>query len=413
MVRLRDGCELTVWPRWLVAVGPDRPPMTIDQKWLDGLSRLALAQGCDEAETLRRSTGDWLDPGPATPEPDPWLLERLRALDRLYGAWLSASSQAPLLGAIEDLHARRRVYHNLERGWPTLPVSTLVRRNAITALAPGRVVLFEDPDGLGLLLAPAADVTCVVTSESHRGWLGQQAERLGVSERVRIAEAPPSAGGFELAVGTVSSPGLTHDLLTRVSGLLAGGGHLLLSLRHPWDGYVYPWLTSFGFEVVRYLRDVDHAYVPGGFSIDGGADLVLLRRSPDASAPVQPPDEAASARAQPYALIEVESLSPERLGVGAIDRLIAAVDAMAPTPRAMRDSLRDAERDVVWWYDLDGHGFSAELRRDKAHLAVALAPYHAGLAAAVCCAAAWTLGDEHTRTFPLRTTRSPEQVVLA
>ncbi len=408
MLELNPEVSLTAWPRWLVALAPDRPPQPIDPQWTDAL--LALVDGRDDeaAERLARAFPELVarrDDAGTT------VAETLARLDEQYlGWWLALHPQAASRLATQRERLARPRLHGAH-AWSALPASTLVRALLVERLAPARVLLLDDPDGLSLLLAGERQVTVLPCGAGQRQWLAREAARAGLTEAVELVSDPTPLGDFDLAVLSLGEPRAAHATLELALAAVHPGGRLVVAVRAPWARALYRLLAESGLTVRECLRDVDHAVLPGGFPIDGGGDLLVVDRPAHATAPARP-SAAAALREQPFALVEIENLAAARLDGSAIDRFAAAVELMAPRPQAMRDSIREPQRDVLWWYDLDGYGFSAELRHDKAHLSLAFAPLEPVLLSAALSAAFATLGDAWTRTFALRTTHGPEGMVL-
>jgi hypothetical protein len=408
-MRFRDGTTFAKWERWLTAIAPNTPPRMLDVKWTDTVVR-ALG-GEPVGESLAQVAGDLCIEGESRDDPDPILQNRLAELDAQYmGWWTELVAGEERLADLEIMHARRRMFEAPGTARPTLPASILCRALTIEALSPRRVLLLGDADGLGIALA-VPEVTAVVTGKLQRRWLATEAAR--AARPVTITGNLKRGEPFDLTVADAGTLTETRRALVTAIEATRPGGHLLLSIRYPWESHVYPLLEACGFEVESYLREVSHYLLPGIHVVDGAADLLLLRRTAAVAVPSAPETVAADIRAQPFALVELEGLDRDRLDSGAIDRFARAVEAYAPRPQEMRDSVRDAERDLLWWYDIGGFGFSAELRHDHAHLAVALAPFDPALEWVVLCSAFWTLGDTMTRTFPMRTGRTCAGEVMA
>jgi len=409
MTRLRDGTSFACWERWLTALSPGSPPKTLDVKWTQAVAAALAGEPLDEG--FQQAAADLCEEGEPSAEPDPHMQTRLAELDAQYlGWWTDLVGESERLETLETMHARRRMFETPGASRPTLPASTLCRAMTIEALAPKRALLLGDADGLGIAL-DLPEVTAVTRSELQKDWLDAEAKRAESS--TVISDTLHSGEVYDVTVADAGTLRETRAALGTALATTREGGHIVLSLRYPWESYVYPLLEASGLELERYLREVNHHLLPGGHVLDGGGDILILRRSAGAELPASEETVADDIRAQPYALIEIESLARDRLDVGAIDRFAHSVEAFAPRPNEMRDSVRDANRDVLWWYDIEGYGFSVELRHDHAHLAIALAPYDPALEYVVLCSAFWTLGDAMTRTYPMRTRRAQSGEVMA
>jgi hypothetical protein len=163
---------------------------------------------------------------------------------------------------------------------------------------------------------------------------------------------------------------------------------------------------------VAYEREVDHWLLPGGWVVDGAGDMVVVHRPAGVQLEDVSREAAERVRAQPYLTIDFDSLDEKRLDESAIERLADAIAFRAPRSEALRTIGSHGDTDVLCWYDTEGSGLTAQLDRDKEHLLVTLMPYDGELEYVCVCAAYHELADELTRTRPLRTRRSPEEMVF-
>jgi hypothetical protein len=414
MARLRAGVSFAAWERWISVLQPDSTPKTIDIKWLDDLVALELGEPIATTATpLMQALGQYLEEGEAGP--DPLLLDRLQQLDEQYLGWYvrMLPKGRERLTDVQTMHARRRLFPAPGAARPSLPASTLARVVAVEQLSPERVLLLDDADAASVVLASSAQVTALVPSAAQRSWIQREAARAGMVDQIVVSDVLPPGELYDLTLLDAGNLSQTREALATALNVTRYGGHIVLIIRYPWETYLYPFVEACRLEPVKYLRDISHGLLPGGYAVDGGADLLVLQRPAEATFPQAPGDMAASIAAQPYALVEIESLCPERLDAGAIDRFVGLVQSVAPRPNAMRDCLRESGRDVLWWFDLEGYGFTAELRRVEAHLALAFTPLDPALEYVATCAALWTFGDSLTRTYPLRTRRARAGEVMA
>lgn len=342
---------------------------------------------------------------------DAWAQKRLATLDAMFTGWKPNASLAhKTLAEVEALHARRRVLAPPVGAWPTLPASTLRRAELLGAVKPTRVLLIDDSDGVGLLLDPSVEVDIVAPAAETRAWLTREAERLERS--VSIHAELPTRGGYDLVWLPAWEPRVSSRWLAAAVTLTEPGASIYVSVRAPWEDYLFETASECGLEVRHYYRDVDHAVLPGGYPVDGGADLIGFDRTTNAKPPLELSSAEDVVRRVPHQHIDVYNLAPDKLGTDALERLADMLGAVSRSPEAVRDVSRDPERELRWWYDEMGQGVLVDLRRPKAHLRLTVLPYDPALEYAALCATLWTVGDEITRVRAIRTRRSPDGLIL-
>lgn len=325
------------------------------------------------------------------------LAKRLAVLDMMYSGWVPGFTHAhgERIAKVRSSIAERGVGFALGLR-ASLPSSIVRRALAIESLAPKRVLLFGDVDGLAGFLA--SDIAATVVEPTRT-----------------IAEVVAD-------VAVVEVVDLGPTIVRLESALVAVGpsGTVLARLRWPWDRAFYEHIKVLGLKVLGYERDVDHALLPGGFVVDGAGDLVLLGGAIAASAPELPRplttgtlsmSLSASADAPPYAWFDMDGLAPDRaIGLNALANEVARISKRTPE---LADVKTYDDREVLCWYDTNGRGFVAELSRDSSHLLVSYVPYDDALDHAVITSAFTLFADEDTRLRPRRTERTPQRTVFS
>lgn len=333
---------------------------------------------------------------------DSWLLARLRELDRRFVGWLPGFLMAagPELERAQEMLARRRSYRPPWVAWPTLPGSVVRRARICRELAPARVYVEDDVDGLAVLLGDQAQVTVAEPDPAWRAWLAAEAERGGGA--VVVADDPVVDGSCDVAVIHAGAPAHTRAAIARGVAATRAGGHLVVCLRSPWHAGFWTHVEAAGLQVRAHHREVDHPLVPPDFVVDGAGDVVVLERPEPAG---EPPCEggAETLRAQPYLLLDVDGLAPDRLDDGALGRFADLVGRTGPRAEATRFGVAQGGVELLRWCDEGGAGLTCELHRDDARLRVLFLPYDDALARAVVHAALHTLADAATRLRPPRT----------
>lgn len=411
MMRLRDRCLLTLWPRQLALWQQGALPQSLPRNLVGPLADW-LAGGAGDGLDLSGSLAGSVEPGDVAAG-DAWMEQRLRELDAEYANWPldGATSDAAALAQITASQARLRLVP-MDDGGPVLPSSVLRRVQIIRAHEPRTILLFGDGDGASLWLAEKSEVHLLTRERLTRLHLEREARRRGVVERLRFLDVAPEVPSYDAAWLPFAAIDRATAALARSARVVKPGGHVFVSLRAPWDEVFFERLDGQAFKVASYFREIEHPYVPGGYGLDGAADVVVLERLPGDHhlATIESPSDVM--RVMPHHSFDVDALAVGSLGVDALDRLATLVGALSPRPAAVTDFSRDAQREILWWYDADGLGFVADLRREAAHLRVDFMPYDAALEQAVKCAIFWSLGDTDTRLRPQRTHRTPDAVIL-
>jgi len=411
----RQGSSVSLWPRVATVTHRELPIAYVGLEQRAELVELALgrARAAAPSAALRAALGAHLEERAGVPD-DPWVATRWRELDESYASSLPgfAAAASIEIELAERLLVCRRLFAAPRQARVTLPASVARRALILSQGSPGRIYIEDDVDGLALLLGRSARVTVAQSDDTWRQWLGCEVERAGCAAAVSLAGGVTFGGAFDLALVQASGPAETHAALSRALAATRSGGLVAVAIRSPADESFWPLVEGSGLELVAYHRDCDHAVVPGGFVIDGGADLALFRRPADVRLAAVGDAPGLRQAAEPYLVLDFESLAVSRLDRAALARFADLVAATSSRPEAMRANERHGVRETLCWYDEAGFGFSAELRRDREHLQIALLPFDGALEYAVLFAVYHALADEQTRMQPSRTRRGPEGRIL-
>lgn len=413
MQRLRDGTLVTVWTRSIVASHPDHATATVDIAHAPVLKGLALGRVLEVPEELAHAIAEHLVDGEPTVD-DPVMQDALRELDERYVGWLPGffDDAAEAIARCEAMHARRRLLTTPRSARPSLPASTAKRAQVLSRLDSATIYFDDDIDGMSVLMADNADVTVYEPCDYRRAWLDAEAKRAGVDDKLTLVGTAPETGSFELSViHSGPSVAMAHAL-NRAVTLTKVGGHIVASVRAPWEDPFLDQIEAAGLSVEAYHREVDHWVAPGPLVIDGAGDLAIIDRSSKAKVETVTDNAVERFRLRPYFNIDIDDLAVSRFGDDVADRLVTAVAARAPKPEAMRSVQRDKQRYVISWFDETGVGFSAELRRDEAHIMVTLMPYDVEVEYVVMSTIYETLADRYTRARPIRTRRWQQEGIF-
>ena len=412
MTRLRDGSLVTLWARQLVVWRHDGVPQALPRTLVGPLTDW-LAEAGSEAVAAEGPLAELVEPGAARAT-DTWMAARLRELDGAYAGWKpdAMSVGGVLFERVLASQARLRLVPMPQHAWPALPSSVVRRTRLMLERAPRDILLFEDVDGASLVLAEHANVHLATHERVLRLHLQADAREAGIAGRLHFVEVIPQTPHYDAAwLGFGPATRGTHAL-AHAARAVRPGGHIFVSLRAPWDAVFFERLDPEVFSVVDYFREVDHPYLPGGYGLDGGADLVVLERLPGEHRLPVVDDADAAMRLQPHHSLDFDALAHDRLDVAAMDRLLALLGTLSARPQAVAEVSRDPQREIAWWYDTEGYGLVADLRRDAGHLRVNLMPYDPDLEYALLCAVFWALGDASTRLRPQRTRQTPDALIL-
>ncbi len=406
------------------------PPLT---QLGDGISLLQWPRNYTEYESKSQGTGlvRCSAHQQAAMTTNAQLLRRMARLDRMYGGSLPGffPREEKRLTLAEESFARRRFYKPLRYARHYLPYSLVRRVRAIEALAPQRIVLRDDVDGLSLALASAhqtatnpgtaasMQVVVIEPDAQRREWLQAELPHWpGAKETLDIIEeqgALKEDTEFDLTLVQAGHPRDTAEALSWAYRMVGAGGHILVSLHAPWDTSFVKATKAAGIEVTDQWREIDVPVLPGGFVMDGSGDIVVLHRSEDfdeAQLPIWQGDAAAVIDELPYHWLDFDALASSV--PGSLDNMLDTVALYSPRPEFKRSMLKESQRELATWYDTEGFGFSAELNIEEAHLLVTLLPYDSGLEYALQCAAFHTLGDRHTRVRPHRTEYFQQESII-
>jgi len=415
MLGLAPGATWVRWPSVIAVAGPGQEPRLIDVRWYDQLVELTNGlPPADSREELREALGPYAIEQ-ATPEVDPVLLAAGQAKDRDHLGWLPdfLSPADETLILLEDLWARRRLWHSRDGAQPTLPGSSWYRHRAIVAGKAERVLLVEDPDGLSLALAKSHHVTVYEPEPGHRLWLQEQSRRLGVATSIEWIDQLGAARQSDIAVLNATDFEPTAAALAQAIVATRPGGHILVSCRSPADLWLYAMAQQAHLDLDDCRREVDHLVLPTGHVPRGAADLVLFRRGPQARLDPRSAQDPRGVASLPYLTLDFQSLAAERLTADDRDRWLDWLAALCGTEVAGRGHHAHGDEDMLWWYDQTGAGLLANVRPESADALVLLMPYSRRLEQAALCATFWLLADEHTGVRPRRTHVFSDQGIMS
>ena len=406
MVHFADGSVITTWPRGVALLSPDRSPVGGQ---LSGEALRKLAAGNSPAA---RPSGwpEWTSDFPPGAHLSQFHQRIIRA-DELY------LGSIPGLGAAHHTkleEVRRRIGNRLlapapRVARPTLPLSVVRRAAIIEDMAPSRILVTDDPDGLSILLAEAAAVTLASPSEDVSSLVVRsEAARAGVE-----LVLPTDGATYDVAVVPLGPPDHSVKVLADALAHIPPGGRILATLARPWEVFGLDLIEQMGLDLIHHHREVDHVTVAGGFVLDGAGDVLVLGVTSQ-SAPVQPPTPTESAAIQPGFWLDFDALAPENPARHE-DPLAALADALAlyaPRPEAGRNLHRESDASTLNWCDAAGTGLTVHWRPEEGHLVAGLAPFDGALEYAVISAVFHTLGDPMTRMRPQVTGRWGKEVVV-
>jgi hypothetical protein len=399
-VGLTDSTSLSFWPRCATAVHPRIETAVIVGELLLELKSLTLLPATTStlSPALRAALGEHLSRGEA-PGGDPWLLARLRDLDRRFVGALPGFLEdcAEEISFCEQRLARRRFFGPVRTARPSLPASVVRVAQILGELAPKRVYLEDDVDGLAVLLGRSAGVTVVQQDEWSRQRLRDEVLRAGLCSRVETAKTSVSDGSFDLAMLHAGPPRQTHAALTRALAATRPRAVLAVSIRSPWDEAFWSHVSASGLSLESCHREVSHFVVPPAFVLDGAADLAVFRRGRNVKLADVEDAAIAQVRARPHLVLDFEDLAPDRLDAAALTRWADLLARTSPRPEAARHLERHGGREIFCWIDTAGFGLIAQLRRDHVHLQLMLAPYDPDLETSAVYAVFHTLADDFTR----------------
>jgi hypothetical protein len=396
------------WARCATVVAPDRQPVVVAAA-TDGVEGVTAGAEHVAGDADAATSGPQaLAPGADDP-PDPWLLARLQELDRRFVGWLPGfvESHALELARAEEMLARRRWHRPPRTAWPVLPASVVRRAQICRELAPRRIYVEDDVDGLAVLLGGDARVVVAEPDAPWRAWLAAAAAGAGRSDTVTVSESVALDGACDLAVIHAGAPAETCAALARAVAATRPGGHVVVCLRPPWDEAFWRHVAATGLRLRSCHRELDHYLVPPEHVLEGAGDVVVLERPDRVQLVPKAVAAALAVRGQPHVLLDIDGLSSGCLDDGALGRLADLIALTSPRPQAARLTARAGGAGLLRWCQEGGAGLTIELHRDEARLRIIFMPYDDALAHAVVHAALQSLGDAATRLRPPRTARGP------
>ncbi|MCK5690448.1 hypothetical protein KAI87_14310 [Myxococcota bacterium] len=403
--------SLALWPHAFSVLRPDHRHLHIssdDKTRAALLERLISAKSDDVFSELlaEYDDGDFFD----LPSSTSTTLERLTQLDEEELGWYPGlvANNSERVQKIRALHSENRIFEAPPHARPTLPLSTLLRALSIEKLAPQKVLIMDDADGLSLILQGVKETQVYTTSPHQRQWLQSLAEG-SESHLPDFPETLPADQSSDLTVYTSSSEPLSS--FRAALRATRPGGHLLISLRFPWEADFYPLLQKAGLSVKTYYRDTEQHLLPGLFLMEGGGDLLLVQ-IPDSWEMPKELSEAECLPGLPHAWHDVDHLDLDRPGAKDIDKIADSLTLMSGAKEAGRRIHKEKARTVLWWFGENKSAITIEVNEENKHIYAAISPWDANLEQAFFCATLWCMGSSTTRARPKRTLFSPDNQIL-
>lgn len=320
----------------------------------------------------------------------PALSRRIAALDAMFSEWVMKPAERERLQRVQSALAERGIGFDVGSRL-SLPSSVLRRALLLEGAGAKTAVLFGDADKLASVCA----VPCTVVA----------------------ADAVQKSVIADIAVIEASEHPLTAARLESALAAVGPSGTVVARVRWPWDRAFYEHIRIMGLKIIGYERDCDHTLLPGAHVLDGGGDLVILSGAIGATAPALPEQTSddlskrlpTSVDVPPYAWFDMDGIT----GEGTLKNLADEVVRLSKRTPDLSDVKTYENRDVLCWYDVNGHGFVAELNRELSHLLVSYPIYDDVLDHATLTAAFAVFADDDTRVRPRRTERTPDRPVFA
>lgn len=212
-------------------------------------------------------------------------------------------------------------------------------------------------------------------------------------------EVVPAERVDEADAVVLSIPG-SPGWLERLSAHVAHGRRLFARLRAPHDAW---WQKQCQGATVEYYRhDCEPYFVPGPMVLDGGGDHWLVRGVSPLDLSTLPRhgyrdfDGLDAARCDEAHLRVLMGRVAERLGVAPV------LSSVLPAGSALSATLALGS----------GLTLHLELEPSGPHLLLTFAPYDPALETTAVSSVYEIMGTPHTRTRPLRATRTPTEVIV-
>ena len=331
--------------------------------------------------------------------------QKLREQNHRYMGWLPgfSSTNQQKLELVLRQQAERAVHTIHPQAAPTLAGSILLRHRVALAQNPHRVLVVDDIDGLGLVLAENTEVLWQGTSPWNRAWLQQESSKRELQTHARFIEPGQSHGSCDVAILALGHPLHSVQALHNALDALKPGGHVVASVYGPWARWWFQHLQDWGISLLHQYREQQYRYLLGGHVIDGAGDLLVLK--PTGNKVSVPPlfEQADSIGAMPHLWVDFDDLAAEKIMPGVMEQLADRLDKLGPYPEQNRTITEDKEYQMLAWCDVMGFNITGILATQPRHFFFSLAPYHPGLESAAMHAILQVLGDCFTRIRPLLT----------
>jgi hypothetical protein len=403
---LLPGCSMMVGSCGGVAVSPG-----IDVKYTQW-SPLAQTSGSDDIrEILLKEFDPFICPADANTQAFSSRFEHLKLMDeRQCQWWLDCDDdENKLIQRILTLQASK-ILHYVGPTLAVLAGSLLVRYLEVQETKPMNMLLCDDADGLGALLAGLGNVYSWTPDAYSQAWMYQEAQKDGVHERLFFIKPDAEIPKLDLAMITLGDPGNTVSTLMRVRPSLNAHGRVLATGFGPFRDWWKRRFTALGFSVCKELRESQYRYVPTGHVCDGAGDLFVLELAKETGVKFNSPREMTGGGIA-HQWIAFDELNPEKIERHPMALFRVFLSLLSAVKDVSYHIVRKDDVVEMTWSDSVGHTVTALLHTDERSLSVTLIPFSPRLVTLVQCVVFALWGDDYTRYQPQSSTFHVEDAI--
>ncbi|MEO0594208.1 MAG: hypothetical protein AAFZ38_11565, partial [Myxococcota bacterium] len=229
--------------------------------------------------------------------------------------------------------------------------------------------------------------------------LGRDEPLLDAYSGIHRAWTTQSVRGHTLML-SIPGPDRWLDVLTSLRD--RPPARIIARVRAPLDGWFSTLAAS--WTTIAYRRDVEHYVTPGPWVLDGGGDVWVLENVAL--------DTLNRDRLPQHAWRDVDSIDPQRCNAEGVREFVERVIERFGEPAVFNEQRKHREGFHATLRFASGRGLQIELNPAERHLLISFNPYDASLETTALNSVYECFGLPHTRSRPVRTMWSPQELVF-